>query len=405
MTTLQKNDKKIKVARSGLSPNCLQQQVVETTFVSAFYTTINSVSSKTSTFCCARIHFRVKKAFKTAFLYIGTSIGAGFASGREIALFFGDASPLNVAISSIFMASLCALFLIVGKLDLIPKNNLVQFGIFACASISLVAMLAGGEYVLRSLSNVPLLGLAMAILGGILVVFGIEKIKLANSLLVPLIVLSIALIFSKLSSPARSAVFDISKPILYSGLDVLLGGVIVAEEGKKMSYKQIFASCILIGLFLFAMLFMLQTVVLCDVESSLMPVLTISKQFGLQAVCGVLIATAIFTTLVSSLKLVSDRVSTLFLRTKKLAPLGEQQNKSIVVFLCLIIAYPLSFFGFDAIVDTLYPIISACGVALSAIVTLRLILKLLCKAKSSINLGRNRRHRNRDDTHRRRHLA
>ncbi len=352
-------------------------------------------------FSRACIYFSVKKAFKTAFLYIGTAIGAGFASGREISLFFGDASPLNVAISSIFMALLCGLFLIAGKLNLMPKNKAVQFGIFVSASISLVAMLAGGEYVMRTLSSIPLLGLVMAILGGIIVVLGIEKIKLANSLLVPLIVVAIALIFSKLSTPAHSPIFLISKPILYSGLDVLLGGVIISEEGKKLSYKQIFATCILICIFLFAMLFMLQTIVLADNESSLMPVLAISKQFSLQAVCGVLIATAIFTTLVSSLKIVSDKASEMFSRTKKLATLGEHDNKSILVLLCLLIAYPFSFFGFDTIVDNLYPIISTCGVFLTSIVILRLLIKCFSLARRKLRANPRHHCDHRHNRHRR----
>ena len=55
------------------------------------------------------------RALKVCFLYIGTIIGAGFASGREIALFFGETAPLNVALSAVFMAVLEMLFLVAGK--------------------------------------------------------------------------------------------------------------------------------------------------------------------------------------------------------------------------------------------------------------------------------------------------
>lgn len=324
----------------------------------------------------------MKKSFKTAALYIGTAIGAGFSSGREIALFFGDSSPLNVAISSVFMSLLCALFLIAGKNHLMPKGKIVNLGIFTAASISLCSMLAGGDYIMSSLTGIPLaFGLVMTILGGVIVVLGIEKIRLLNAVLVPMIVLSILLIFTKLPTPLYSLPFSISKPILYSGLDVLLGGVIISEEGENMSYKEIFLSCLMICGFMFGMLYMLQTVVLSDVNDSLMPVLAISERLHLKPVCGVLIAAAIFTTLVSSLKIVSDRVQKAMSRTKKLAVFSDDKHRYAIVFLCLVLTYPLSFFGFDNIVDNLYPFNSLCGVVLTALTIVKLIVFIVKTAK------------------------
>lgn len=325
----------------------------------------------------------MKKAFKTAALYVGTAIGAGFSSGREIALFFGKSSPLNVAISSIFMSLICALFLIAGKKRLIPKGKIVNLGIFFAASVSLCAMLAGGDFVMQSMTGIPLaFGLAMTVLGGIIVVLGIEKIRLLNTIVVPLIVLCISIVFFKLPTPQSSLPFTLSKPILYSGLDVLLGGVIVSEEGENLSYKEIFASCLMICVFLFGMLFMLQTVVLSDTNGSLMPTLAVSEILHLKFACGVLIAGAIFTTLVSSLKIVSDRTSLFLSHTNKLSVLGDEKHKAFVVFFCLLIAYPLSFFGFDNIVDTLYPVNSVLGVILFAIVVLRLVFDAVKTLKS-----------------------
>ncbi|MCI8733133.1 MAG: hypothetical protein HFE29_02205 [Clostridia bacterium] len=333
----------------------------------------------------------MKKSLKITFLYIGTAIGAGFSSGKEIALFFGDASPLNVAVSSVFMALLCGLFLIVGKQGLMPKNKLMAFCIFFSAGISVCSMCAGGEFVIRSMTGVPMLGLIMIILGAIIVVMGIEKIKFVNSIVVPLIVLCVALIFFKLDPQNHTLPFTIVKPILYSGLDVLLGGVIISDEGKNMSYKEIILTCLLITVCMFGLLYMLQTVVLADGLASSMPVLAVSERFGLKAICGVLIAGAIFTTLVSALKITSDYVSSAFAATKKLAVLGEQKYKAVIVFGCLLIAYPISFVGFDNIVNTMYPFISRCGIALTAIVTLKLFMKCTRRAIGYAVKARQRR--------------
>lgn len=345
----------------------------------------------------------MKKSLKITFLYIGTAIGAGFSSGKEIALFFGDASPLNVAVSSVFMALLCGLFLIAGKQNLMPKNKIMRLCVFFSAGISLCSMCAGGEFVMRSMTGVPMLGLAMAILGAIIVILGIEKIKIVNSIVVPLIVLCVALIFFKLDPQNYSLPFSIAKPIMYSGLDVLLGGVIISDEGKEMSYKEISLTCIFISVFIFALLYMLQTVVLADGLSSSMPVLAVSEKFGLKAICGVLIAGAIFTTLVSALKITSDSILLTVANIRKPVEFDGKKYKPFVVFGCLLVAYPISFAGFDNIVDTMYPFISMCGIVLTAIVSLRLALKCLRRIVGCCVRARNDRKLNgssRDESNR-----
>ena len=319
----------------------------------------------------------MKKSLKTAFLYIGTAIGAGFSSGKEIALFFGEVSPLNVAVSSVFMSILCGFFLIAGKRRLIPKNKLIGLGISLSAGISLCAMCAGGEFVMHSMTGVPMLGLILAVIGGIIVVLGIEKIKIVNTVIVPLIVICVAIIFFKLDPQNHSLPFSVAKPIAYSGLDVLLGGVIISEEGEKLSYKEIIMSCAIICVCLFGLLFMLQTVVLADDLHTSMPVLSVSEKFGLKAICGVLIAGAIFTTLVSSLKILSDRLISAIEHSRLVNGKGIKNYKSLVVFGCLLVAYPISFIGFDAIVDNAYPFISICGIILAAATFLRASVKAL----------------------------
>ena len=330
----------------------------------------------------------MKKALKTAFLYIGTMVGAGFSSGREIALFFGGLTPLNVALSAVFMSAFALLFLTAGKLKIVPNGRLTRFLIFFSASISLVSMLAGGEYVMRSMTTIPLLALVMAILAVIVVSQGIEKIKVANAILVPLIVLSVAILYFKVGASNGSLPFSLSKPILYSGLDVLLGGVIVSSEGEDMKYGEIFGACAVICASLFAMLFMLQTVVLADKNDSLMPVFAISREFHLQAICGILIAAAIFTTLISSLKITSDYLANLALCTSKTSFLAKDENKSVVVMFCLVIAYPFSFFGFKNIVNTMYPINSVLGILLALATLMKLLTFFVKNARRKPSLQR-----------------
>ena len=323
----------------------------------------------------------MKKTLKTAFLYVGTVIGAGFSSGREIALYFKDLAPYNVAISAVFIGLFSFLFLTAGRLHILPKGNLTRLLVFLSASISLISMLAGGEYLLRSMTTVPLLALVMALLGAVVVSGGIEKIKIANAIIVPLIVLAIAVIFFKIPHDYGTATFSILRPLTYSGLDVLLGGIIVGNEGEDMSLKETLLSSLTILIFLAFMLYMLQTIVLQDKNDSLMPVFAISSELGLQAVCGVLIALAIFTTLVSSLKIASDYLIFLCSKTRRLLPLATPDFKSVVVTSCLLIFYPLSFFGFKKIVGVLYPLNSALGIVIAFAVLVKVVVFYIRKIK------------------------
>lgn len=327
------------------------------------------------------------RALKVCFLYIGTVIGAGFASGREISLFFGDTAPLNVAFSAVFMAILEALFLIAGRVRALPDNTAVRTGVVIASFSSVTAMLAGGEYALFSVTGLHSLGVLMAVAAGWLVVSGIEKIKLANSLLIPLLIALLLAVYFKNGAPVFQGSFSIVKPLHYSGLDVLLGGIVISREGEKLKKSELAATCVFSALFIGGVLFVLQNIVLSDNLHSSMPVLVVAEKAGLKTAAGILIAIAIFTTLVSSLDVLTQYTVNAFgtfLQTaspeKKKRPFARfaekfssPRNKSLAVFSILLFCYPVSFFGFDLIVDSLYPFVGLCGIVMTGWTAFNLI--------------------------------
>lgn len=240
------------------------------------------------------------------FLYIGTVIGAGFASGREIALFFGDTAPLNVALAAAFMAIPEALFLTAGKLGVLPDNTAVRTGVFIAAFSSVAAMLAGCDLALYDVTGVVSLGVIAAILAGVLVVGGMEKIKLANTLLIPLLLALLLAVYIKSGAPVFNGSYSIVKPVHYAGLDVLMGGMVISREGRKLKGKEIALTCVFSTLFLGMVLFVLQNIVLSDDFGSSMPVLAVAEGVGLKIAAGILIVIAVFTTLVSSLDVLTE---------------------------------------------------------------------------------------------------
>lgn len=249
------------------------------------------------------------RAAKVCFLYIGTVIGAGFASGREIALFFGDTAPLNVALTAVFMAVPEALFLVAGKLGALPSGTVVKTGVFVAAFSSVAAMLAGCELALVELTGFAGLGVIAAIAAGMLVIGGTEKMKLANTILIPLLLILLLVVYVKSGSPVYGGSFSLVKPAHYAGLDVLMGGMIISREGKKLNGKEIAITCAFSVAFLGIVLFVLQNIVLSDGTSASMPVLAVAEGVGLKIAAGVLIVIAVFTTLVSSLDVLTDSLT------------------------------------------------------------------------------------------------
>ena len=54
---------------------------------------------------------------------------------------------------------------------------------------------------------------------------------------------------------------------------------------------------------------------------------------------------------------------------------GAPENKNVAVFATLLFLYPVSFFGFDLIVDTLYPFVSLCGILTTGWTAFNLIMR------------------------------
>lgn len=350
------------------------------------------------------------RAAKVCFLYIGTVIGAGFASGKEIALFFGDTAPAGVALAAFFMALPEALFLYAGKHDLMPSGTVVRTGVFIAALSSVAAMLAGCELALDDLTGVAGLGALAAVAAGVLVVLGTEKMKLANALLIPLLLLLLVAVYVKGGAPAFGGTFSLLKPVHYAGLDVLIGGMIISKEGKKLSAKEIFFTCAMSALFLGGVLFMLQNIVLSDETHSSMPVLAVAESVGLKAAAGVLVVIAVFTTLVSSLSILTDEsVSALAgyaaspsrrrgLLRRAAAFLSSPSHRAAAVFCCLAALYPVSFFGFENIVAALYPFVGACGVVMTAVTAFK-VLRCAFSRGGDRTRSRHRRDDDRTRTH------
>lgn len=287
----------------------------------------------------------MKKVFKAVALFIGTVVGAGFASGKEVAVYFNGLSPLTTIISGLFLGFFCSLFMLSGKKNFLFYPKWFKVVTFFCSVITMSAMCAGAENVIRPLF--PFGGLLLTALSIIVAVLGMKQVKAINAIIVPAIVVGIFLLFFKNGELNLSGSFLPFKPISYAALNLLIAGNLMADLGKEMSNKEIVASGIASAVVMSAMLFCLGAVVIG--KNGEMPLLDVAINLGFKAVAIALVLFAIFTTMVSSAKLIIDDLTLL------------TKSKTISFFACLVLCYPLSLVGFEHLITYGYPLVSLFG--------------------------------------------
>lgn len=310
----------------------------------------------------------MKNGFKSACVFIGTVIGAGFATGREVVLYFNGYSPLIALLSGFVLGLLCAFFMVVGKSIkggnlnqfISPKfKKILDFLVFLNAYITFVAMFAGAESLIFQIFGVKFIGIISAVIAVYIAVSGLRQIKILNVIVVPLIIMLVTVIFFKNEKCFIVGKIGILNSVAYSTMNIMLAGYIMARLGSNAKKNEIISAGIISSIVLGIMLFMILCVVSGDNISS-MPLYSASYRLGIGRLSGVLIYFAIFTTLVSSADLLINCIDNV-LKSKWLSSISA-----------IAISWPICMlFSFDNIVDYTYPLVSVFGVVLTIVVIIK----------------------------------
>ena len=314
----------------------------------------------------------MRRYFSVSFLIIGTIIGAGFASGRELVSFFGsDISPFVAPLIGVAIFALSVVFLYIGsklKSSNVSEVNrriagrchvLVDSFLLVNNFIVLAGMLAGMDSLFSLVLNISPV---WAIVSGVLCVFvvtkGIKGLLNCNSIVVPLIIVSLIGIcaFSLHSGTVYgSAGFSCKTAITliaYVCMNMMLASTVLTTVGD-MSKKQIFISSGIAAAIMTALILLLILALSGNpITSADMPVLELAKRispfvFGLILI---VIAVSIFTTMLTAMSGLADWFCAIF---------GNRLYSCVFV---LLIALSLSNLGFSGVVSYLYPVISVLGV-------------------------------------------
>ena len=321
------------------------------------------------------------KVFQVATVFIGTIVGAGLASGKEITEFFtmyGINSFLGIIACGIFyiiMSSIISKISIDYNLssysdviNIISPNILGKFTgfittFFIISSASII--LAGSGALIHQFFGIPkILGsLIMISIAVFFLLRDTEGLIEVNSFIVPGLILTLTLIttlyfsfckdtisFSNISSfPPQKSGLAIST-ILYAGYNTLsASGVLVPLSTQMKKTKTMIIGVIVgaVGLtILCLMINVLLTVNQPYIYNYEIPLLFVANRFGniIQALLLVIIWLEMFSTEVSDIYSISKTLEQSFnIKFKK------------AIFIVLGVALLISQFGFGNLITKLYP--------------------------------------------------
>ena len=303
-------------------------------------------------------------------LIVGTVIGAGFASGAEIASFFGISAinPLNALFCSLLTFGGCALFLFLGSRFkpndigglnglLVGKARPLLDGFLLMNSLIVLAgMLAAFDSIGKSFVGFPMFSLLFGALAAVIVTRGIGGLIKLNTVVLPGVVATLIVVcVMSIDGKALQFEFLSLKPftsVVYVSMNLILAaGALISVRGMKP--KEILCSsgiaAFVIGTLMFIIILALNS---ADFTSAL-PTLDMAKAINpvLFILAVVSMSVSIFTTLLTAMNCLTDYAS------------GVVKSRPIAAFCVLAVGLLLSVLGFERVVGALYPVIGGLGVA------------------------------------------
>jgi len=303
-----------------------------------------------------------------AMLLVGTIIGAGFASGKEILSFFGDNIPFYIApLSGLLIFGCSVLFLALSKRikaeSLSAANSKIMGRAHVAADIFLLfnslVVLSGMLAAMDSLFSmvlpiVPAYSIISGILCALIVAKGIKGLLGGNMILVPvLIVLIVIICCFSIGTPQFLYSFRWFYPsavIVYVSMNMMLAGTVYMTI-KDLSLRQIIMSSVLAALVIAAIMSLIIFALNTTGIKTDMPLMQIAlnKNKTLFYVALAAIAACIFTSMMVAMSGLTQWLKGL---------IGDTKYSVILVLLAGLI---FSNLGFENVVSFLYPVIGVLG--------------------------------------------
>ncbi|WP_404450729.1 hypothetical protein LG329_10200 [Virgibacillus necropolis] len=323
---------------------------------------------------------------KWMFLIIGTTIGAGYASGRELWQFFGHESGLAIVLFAILFSISCIVVMQVAyqkqSKDYLPVLRVIvgkrltkiyDVMIFLYLFTTTVVMLAGSGATGQAFYFSYWWGVAfIAVLLVLLFVRGINGLLMINQFILPILLLGLISILLLFTFDQKLALFshwheqrNWTAAFPFTALNILpLIAVLGAIGNKIQSKKEIMFTGIGSGIVLGVISYIYNNSLIQIAEEILVyeiPLFAILKHysFGVLVFMSIMLWFAIFTTAASGILGLTTRIQSYWK-----SPLW------VIAVFAILIMIPFTTFGFSTLISYIYPIYGI----LNLYVLMRLIL-------------------------------
>jgi uncharacterized membrane protein YkvI len=314
----------------------------------------------------------VRAGLKWMFLILGTMIGAGYASGRELWLFFGQESTLAIVLFTLFfIICMYVVMTLSSRLrtqhympvleQLLGKkvSTFYDIMIFIYLYTTTVVMIAGGGASLEVL-NIPYWYGVFIISSGLILLFigGNKGLVTLNVITIPvLIVFLVGVLFKSVYGDPHAFIIDWQKQsnwhasIMFTSLNIVSLVAVIGGLGNEIKTKgEIWIATVGSGLILGGISFLYNQSLL-QIASVIphyeIPLFALIKNapFIMTIAMSGLLWIAIYTTAASGIFGLITRMKNRFK--------GPLWLLALIMTLTMI---PLTTFGFSSLVSTLYPI-------------------------------------------------
>lgn len=317
---------------------------------------------------------RILRDFTVALSFTAALLGAGLASGKEVVLFLGDASPISVALCAATVGACSLPFILAAiysdgdAMGFIFRTHREAGNIIIriINFLFLSAMLGGAEVLFEEFLSIKGGSVIMSVLTLAVYHFGNKFIKVTCSVLTTLGIASMLYLFLR-HNGSFSGKLTILSPILYAGMNTMCAGLFASNMCKDLKPKDAGFISIAIAIMIGAVLFLIRSSVV-GAEFAEIPLYYVAKDTNLAYLGAFIIMSSIFTSTISGLNL------------------SVNKNKELSPLITILLALFVSTMGFSKIVNYCYPLIGFIGLLVLGIATIRLISMKLKVKKSGAYL-------------------
>ena len=320
----------------------------------------------------------MKKCLLAISLILGTVIGSGFSTGKEVAVFFSRFGYYSfVFIPVCFVLFYFAFYLLMtkGRKRLgkgVGSKPILALMVVCCVVFS-SSMYAGISSCCEGIAwwiTLVLFG-CVFVLSFLACFKKLAFLSKINAILMPVLLIIVLLFFifvfpnSSLSElPEQRWGVNLFGGgffcVLYFVLNISLSSVVIADGGEGLTKKQIKLVSLLSAFILSAFMFLINLLIICNYEvvTSQMPLLVLSH--------GVFFFLLRFVILVGCL---TTLLSDIYIASTSCKKLGFSDLRILLV--CVALPFALSKIGFSSIVSWLYPSVSFLGAILLVLIFFR----------------------------------